>query len=169
MFSTTTITLPPDHIETFTLERRGATVTLTTQDYQKPAEHYTGRVEETGGAITIHLKHPNGATVPWVRCTPDTLRVSVAEARVVAYGPMCPDEHGWEPEGESRVPVLDCKLLDKDAPEPANSRWKTGRNLVFAPAPGIEWLHVEEECLNTDGWRAIPADGSIVPPRGPYP
>jgi hypothetical protein len=168
-YGMTTITLPSDYIETFTLERRGAAATLTIQQDQKPAERYTGRVEETGGTLTIHLKYPSGASVPWVRCTPNTLRVSVATAKVVVYGRMCPDEHGWEPEDEARVSVLDCKLLDKDAPEPADYRWKTGRNLVFAPAPGIEWVHVEDECLKTDGWREIPADNSVVPPRGPYP
>ena len=168
-YGMTTITLPSDYIETFTLERRGAAATLTVQQDQKPAERYTGRVEETGGTLTIHLKYPSGASVPWVRCTPNTLRVSVATAKVVMYGHPCLDEYGWEPEDEARVSVLDCKLLDKDAPEPADYRWKTGRNLVFAPAPGIEWVHVEDECLKTDGWREIPADGSVVPARGPYP
>ena len=169
VFSTTTITLPADRIQMFTLERRGATATLSIQEYQQPVVHYTGRVEEAGGAITIHLKYSSGVTEPWVRCTPNTLAVAGPTAKFVMYSAMCPDLHGWEPQATSKVPVLDCKLFDKDGIQPRDYRWKSGRNLVFAPEPGIEWLYDEEECFKTDGWREIPADGSIAPPRGSYP
>jgi hypothetical protein len=165
LFSTTTVTLPSDRIETFTLEWRGAAGTLSVQQDLKPADRYTVRVEEAGGAITVHLKYPNGATEPWVRCTRDTLVVAGPTARIVVYSGMCNDIHGWDPDDSSKVPVLACKLLDKDSLEPVDYNWKRGSNLVFASDPGIEWVHVEDECLKSDGWREIAADGSLARPH----
>ena len=66
---------------------------------------------------------------------------------------------------ESKVPVLRCKLLDEIALQPADYRWKSDWDLLFAQAPGIEWLHVQADCLDVAHWRAIAADGSVAPPH----
>ena len=36
-----------------------------------------------------------------------------------------------------------------------------GMELAFAPSPGIEWLFVNDDCLQGGGWRLVPADRSI--------
>jgi hypothetical protein len=161
LFSTTNITSPPDRIETFTLEWRGALATLSIEDDRDPAVRFPGRVEVAGGAITVHLTDRG----PWARCTRDTLTVAEPTAMRVVLSTMCDDIHDWQPKARTRMPVLRCELLGEDAMGPSDHNWESGADLVFARAPGIEWLHIDDECLKADGWRAIAADGAIAPPR----
>lgn len=161
LYSTTNITVPPDRIETFTLEWRGAEATLSFEGDREPVVRFPGRVEDAGGVLTVHLTDRG----PWARCTRDTLTVAEPTAMRVMLSTMCDDLYDWQPEAKTKLPVLRCELLDEDAIGPTDHNWERGADLVFAQAPGIEWLHIDDECLKGDGWRAIPADGSIATPR----
>lgn len=161
LYSTTNITVPPDRIETFTLEWRGAEATLSFEGDHEPVVRFPGRVEDAGGVLTVHLTDRG----PWARCTRDTLTVAEPTAMRVMLSTMCDDLYDWQPQAKTKLPVLRCELLDEDAIGPTDPNWERGADLVFAQAPGIEWLHINDECLKGDGWRAIPADGSIATPR----
>jgi hypothetical protein len=43
-----------------------------------------------------------------------------------------------------------------------SATWDSAPHLAFAPSPGIEWLYVNDDCLQGGGWRQVPADRSIV-------
>lgn len=57
------------------------------------------------------------------------------------------------------VDVLSCRPVK--APDVAGDDYR----LVFAPPPGVEYLWVNDDCFQGGGYRRIPADASIAPPR----
>ena len=71
------------------------------------------------------------------------------------YKQPCSGDPGkFAPAATKKVEVLSCKHPDFDAP------------MIFGRAPGIEYLHVNDDCnMQGGGYRAIAADGSVAPVR----
>jgi hypothetical protein len=96
-----------------------------------------------------------------LRCERKTLAVARANAvrgrTPKLRGEECGDTGRWVPGTTNRMQVLLCA----DNP-PANepNEWE---KLAFAAAPGIEWLHVNDDCIiQGGGWRAVAADSAIA-------
>lgn len=79
----------------------------------------------------------------------------------------CGDQGTWAPARRHLVNVLRCR----DAAEDDTDDGESGDpDLRFARAPGIEFLYVNDDCsMQGGGWRDIPKDGSVAPPRSSLP
>lgn len=67
----------------------------------------------------------------------------------------CGDTGRWVPGSTKQVSVILCE-------EDADS-WD---KLAFAPAPGVEWVHVNDDCvIQGGGWRQVAKDLAIKHPR----
>ena len=119
----------------------------------QPAKTFLGTAEEKAKVITLFLTNVADPT--------DTIRLqckrtTIAAARPTAVrGPSpkadeCGDEGRWSPTGTKRVSVLSC------------DSGQAGAAIAFAPSPGIEWLFVNDDCLQGGGYRQVKPDRSIV-------
>lgn len=158
-------------LETWTLRQVGERATVRVQrmvptagDGWQPssATVYLGTATDDGKLLTLALAattNPNDKLA--LACTRAKLAVAAATAvrkphpRKGKYAQPCSGDPGrWVPAKTKPVEVLSCKHPDYDAPMP------------FAPAPGVEYLYVNDDCDMQGGdYRAIPADGTIAPVR----
>lgn len=118
----------------------------------QPVRTFVGTAEDKAKVVTLSLTNvADPSDTLAMRCK----RTTIAAARPTAVrGPSpgadeCGDEGRWSPATTRRVTVLRCDLGDDSA------------ELAFAPSPGIEWLFVNDDCLQGGGWRQAPADRSI--------
>jgi hypothetical protein len=163
----------PQRAETFTLRRDDgrAVLEVATQkaissklvniDGWKPptVRTYHGTAIEAAGTVTLDLA--DGSDTLHLVCKPAKQKVAPSDA-VRKPGPRrgeaCGDQGRWVPGTTSSVDVLRCDADDKHAGKYGNSP-----HLAFAPAPGIEWTYVNDDCsMQGGGWRLVPADGSIA-------
>jgi hypothetical protein len=171
----------PQVLETFTLRRDGASAALTMEVQHaatkrgfmevgewKPVstKHYLGTAAEAGGKTTIDIAL--GAESLHFTCkrTQQSVAAATAVRRRHAYEVYreCGDPGRWEPAATTRVDVLRCEL--PEGFQEAHG-WFVPY-LAFTPAPGIEWLHVNDDCsMQGGGWRRIASDGSIAAFRSP--
>lgn len=171
----------PQVLETFTLRRAGTRACLT-MDVQhaetsrgfrvvgawKPAStiEYRGTATESGTTVALDLAHD--ATALHLTCMPARERVAAATAIRVRHAyaryKECGDPGRWEPAATTTVEILKCELPE-GFQEPHG--WSIPY-LAFAPSPGIEWLHVNDDCsMQGGGFRRIAADGAIAGFRAP--
>jgi len=161
--------------ETFLLQRAG-TKALVTREVRMPTQWKRGKglenevtawrlesstqllgtIEEKGTKVTLSVA--NGT---------DKLELSCKKTKVAAARPdamrgrspkysECGDTGRWVPASTKQVAVIKC-----DPPE--DDSWN---QLAFAAAPGVEWLHVNDDCvIQGGGWRQVPVDGAIKHPR----
>ena len=172
-FSTGLIVREHTH-ETQTLRRRGlqAMLTIETRSSKgmmaepliwaaQPVKTFLGTAEEKAKVVTLRLTNVTDPT--------DTITLQckisiIAAARPTAVrGPSpkadeCGDAGRWSPATTKRVRVLSCDSGDESAA------------IAFAPSPGIEWLFVNDDCLQGGGYRQVKPDRSIVMKvRKPWP
>jgi hypothetical protein len=167
----------PQHLTTYTLQRHGALALLTRDELKggdihgphvmgpwspSPTKRYVGTAETQGTSVTLSLSSDTETLT--LRCAPATIAVAAIHAVRKPHRKLedgCGDEGRWVPAATKNVQLLRCLEL-----EPDGSTDVYGRPLNFARAPGIEWLFVNDDCTQQGGgWRRIPADGSVAPPR----
>jgi hypothetical protein len=167
--------------ETFTLRRLGGQALLTietrvagSQLFElgpwklQPAKTYLGKAEEKAKVVTLKLTNiANPSDTITLPCRLTTLAAAKADAvrrtSIPAAQQECGDRGRWHPTSTRRLPVLRCLPFDdKPLNLDDNSTWDSAPHLAFSPEPGIEWLYVNDDCLQGGGWRQVPADRSIV-------
>lgn len=125
----------------------------------QPVTTYVGTSKQTAKVVTLDLTNMADATDRIsMQCRTTTIAAApptaVRRATIPDHVEECGDEGRWQPRTTKRMTVLRCADDDStsdDAPD-----------LAFAPSPGIEWLYVNDDCLQGGGWRQVPADRSIV-------
>ncbi len=127
----------------------------------QPVKTFLGTAEEKAKVVTLRLTN---VTDPTDTITLQCKITVVAAARPTAVrGPSpkadeCGDEGRWSPATRKRVRVLGCDSGEDRAA------------IAFAPSPGIEWLFVNDDCLQGGGYRQVPKDRSIqMDVRKPWP
>jgi hypothetical protein len=120
---------------------------------------YLGTATDDGKTLTLALAA--GTDQLTLTCTHDKLDVAAATAIRRAsprskpprtMGPSCGHAGVWHPKKTTSIAVLSCKDPRFEAP------------MIFGPAPGIEYLFVDDDCeLQSGGYRLIAADGAIAP------
>jgi hypothetical protein len=174
--------------ETLTLQWSGTEATLLIQERSaafaegteigpwraEPARRLVGRAAQKGRVIAFDFGTDvggdrGGKGAVEFPCVHDSLDVAAATAvrRPSPAHDECGDTGHWEPAATPRLPVLRCRGLGFDSSiMPGDADWEAFASLAFARAPGVEWLHVNDDCMmQGGGWRAVPADGSITSPR----
>jgi len=120
-------------------------------------EQFIGTFEEHGDVVTIALKGLGGGDKRDFRCKKTTIPAAganAARARSPGYR-ECGDTGRWVPAATTQVDVIRCVPFE----EKGSDEWA---RLAFAAAPGIEWLHVNDDCvIQGGGWRLVPPDGGI--------
>lgn len=165
--------------ETHTLRRHGVQALLTIESQiagnnlmeigpwqPQPVKAYLGTAEDKDKVVTLKLTNVTDPTdtisMPCRKTTiaaarPDAVRRSSAGAS------ECGDTGRWHPRTTKKLTVLRCLPFDA---KPMNldddTTWDSAPHLAFAPSPGIEWLYVNDDCLQGGGWRQVPANRSIV-------
>jgi hypothetical protein len=170
------------HLITYKLQRRGAMATLevvdakvqhTTDELLPEAIHGTWKadapklysgptVDRGGGAFDLDLQ--DGKDILALACKPVKLKVAAATA-VRARSPgagECGDTGVWQPSPTVSVDVVACI-------ERADDNDKDLRTaLMFAPAPGVEFLFVNDDCvIQGGGFRRVADGGAIGKIRAP--
>ena len=125
-------------------------------DAWKPASTtlYLGTAADDGKTLTLTLAA--GTDKLALACTREKLPVAAANAVRKPHKKRkeCGDPGRWVPDKTKAVDVLQCKHPDFEAPMP------------FAAAPGVEYLHVNDDCqMQGGGYRAIAKDAAIAPVR----
>jgi len=127
----------------------------------QPVKTFLGTAEDKAKVVTLTLTN---VTDPTDTITLQCKRTTVPAARPTAVrGPSpkaeeCGDEGRWSPSSTKRVSVLSCDSAEGTA------------GIAFAPSPGIEWLYVNDDCLQGGGYRQVKPDRSIVMKvRKPWP
>jgi hypothetical protein len=120
---------------------------------------YVGTVEQRHPSVRLVLAH--GSDTLDLTCKPGTLAVAGATA-VRRPNPTkpgqeeCGDRGRWVPGATRKLEALRCELVPQDEDPDRGERY------AFVPAPGIEFLYVNDDCvIQGGGYRAIPKDGSI--------
>jgi hypothetical protein len=164
-------------LRTWTLRRAGsqAALTIETQIAKTAMSEELGpwSVAQTRtfvGSITTErtkttLVLSNGSETMTLVCSPSSIRAAVATAGRRPGRPKpgeeeCGNEGAWAPMRMRSYTTLSCKQTDQER----------SSLIRFAAAPGIEWLYVNDDCtMQGGGYRAIPKDGSVAPPRASLP
>ena len=151
----------PPRLETWTLRHADGqgmvVVTYQAADGQiTRTARYLGTASDDGKSVTLALTA--GSAQLALTCTRAKLPVAAATAvRAPSKrkpAKPCSDEGRWIPERVTTIDVLSCKHPDFAAAMP------------FATAPGIEYLFLDDGCVQRGGgYRAIPADGTLAPVR----
>jgi hypothetical protein len=117
-----------------------------------------GTITTNGATSTITFNDDDEPLV----CTPGKVRVAGATAGRAgdrSKEPDCGFRGRWVPATLRTIEVLRCNLLDDPDVDHAEE-------YAFAPAPGIEFLYINDDCdMQGGGYRAIAKDGAIAPPR----
>jgi hypothetical protein len=173
-----------NQLETLTLEWHGMNATLVIEersaDFTRDTEigpwragrtrRLTGRVEMKGRVIAFDFRGDRGGedaiAFPCVR---DSIEAAAATAvrKPSPASEECGDTGRWVPAATTRISILRCRQIDADGSLiPGDEEWDHYATLAFARGPGVEWLHVNDDCImQGGGWRAVPTDGSIAAPR----
>lgn len=119
-------------------------------------EQFIGTIEEAGDVVTIAVKGVGGGDKRDFRCKRTTIAAAPADAvRARSPGGECGDPGRWVPPTTKPVEVIRCIPFE----EKGSNEWA---RLAFAAAPGIEWLHINDDCvIQGGGWRLVPPDGGI--------
>lgn len=116
-----------------------------------------GTVATNGASSTITFDNDEP-----LACVTGRLRVAASNARRAGYQgkePDCGYTGRWVPSTLRTVAVLRCNVRE----DPDGGR---AEDYAFAPAPGIEYLYINDDCeMQGGGYRAIAQDGSVAPPR----
>ena len=113
---------------------------------------------------------------------PATLQLTCKNRRMVVAGPDavrrpgvpprggCEGETGrWVPAKTTRAELLYCYSAEPASGAPEDSDWNAYgdyMHVAFAPAPGVEWLYVNDDCImQGGGFRWIAKDGAIASER----
>jgi hypothetical protein len=118
---------------------------------------YLGTATDDGKTLTLTLAA--GTDKLALTCTRDKLEVATANAvrkprAKKSKTDECGDTGVWSPAKTKSLAVLSCKDARYDAP------------MIFGPAPGIEYLVVNDDCkMQGGGYRQIAPDGAIAPVR----
>jgi hypothetical protein len=160
--------------ETFTLQHEGREALVTVEQRhaktglgdlmaepswsEASVKQFLGTFTEQGDVVSIDAAC--GAEKLDLRCKRTTVAAAAANAvrgRTPSMrGEECGDPGRWVPGATRRIAVLHCIPFDEPIPE----EWE---KLAFAEAPGIEWLHVNDDCvIQGGGWRVVAADGAIA-------
>lgn len=151
-------------LTTYTLRRDDtqALLTVQTREQQQGGEWNVGAVGEWLGRITENGKqvtftpdvHPGRADGPTLSCKRTTLKAAAAVAVRTPTGGAdeCGDEGRRVPAKTRAIEALHCSADPHD--------WS---QIALAPAPGIEWLHVNDDCsMQGGGWRLIAPSFAIA-------
>jgi hypothetical protein len=156
--------VPQSHHETWTLRWVGDRATILVE--RKLAERegalvpagttvYTGSTNE-GTKFALAA----GSQKIALECKREKLDVAAATAvrkphpRTGKYKEPCSGDPGrWVPPKTTKLDVLSCKLDGFDVPMP------------FAAAPGVEYVHVNDDCDQQGGGYRIATDGAVAPVR----
>lgn len=134
----------------------------------QPVKVYLGIAEEKANLVTLKLSNVDDPTdTITLPCRRTAIAVARADAvrrsSIPAAKQECGDRGRWHPASTRQIPALRClPLADKPWNIEDSSTWDSAPHLAFAPSPGIEWLYVNDDCLQGGGWREVPADRSIV-------
>ena len=152
-------------LETWTLRHTGERGMVLVErmapdgDAWKPASTtlYLGSATDDGKTLTLTLAAATDKLA--LACKREKLAIAAATAvrkphKKGKYKECGGDPGRWVPDKTKSIEVLQCKHPDFDAPMP------------FAPAPGVEYLLVNDDCLmQGGGYRAIGNDAAIAPVR----
>jgi hypothetical protein len=124
---------------------------------------YLGTATTVGTKTLIKVSGPAG-TLDW-ECK--TQRIAIAKANAVrgrtpGLGGCEGDTGRWVPGTTTSTSALVCNQF------PGEEYAGDWDQLAFTPAPGVEWLFVNDDCvIQGGGWRAVPTDGAIGRVRPP--
>ncbi|HEY5920390.1 MAG TPA: hypothetical protein VIV11_01910 [Kofleriaceae bacterium] len=130
-------------------------------------QQYIGTIKEDGDVVTIAVE--GNDKIDW-KCK----RTKVAAARADAVrgrtpgsgGEECGDTGRWVPATTKQVPVIRCIPFAEPKPNDPDGAGEVWEKLAFAEDPGIEWLHVNDDCvIQGGGWRLVAPDRAIAKVR----
>ncbi len=132
-----------------------ATARLTGWQDRAP-RRFTGAATPDGAALRLELREDGGPVVWRWRCTVAPQDVAPADAVRVPTVTVeeCGDEGAWS-RPTATVSALVCAAI---APEPE----QVYGELPFGAEPGLEYLHVNDDCFQGGGLRRIAADGALA-------
>lgn len=151
-----------------TIETRVAQGTMFEIGPWKPAtvKTYLGTAKDAKRVVTLDLINIADATdTISMPCRKTTIAAATATAvrRATVSATECGDDGRFHPRTTKRLSVLRCLPFDdKRFDLDDSATWSSADHLAFAASPGIEWLYVNDDCLQGGGWRQVPADGAIV-------
>jgi len=127
---------------------------------------YLGTAIETGKVVTLELTNIADATdTISMPCRKQTIAAapSTGVRRATTTSTECGDRGRWHPRTTKKLTALACLPINNKAFDfEDDTTWPSAPHIAFAPSPGIEWLYVNDDCLQGGGWRQVPADRSIV-------
>ncbi|MBA3394991.1 MAG: hypothetical protein H0T89_20260 [Deltaproteobacteria bacterium] len=122
----------------------------------EPTKYYLGTAAQQGNVVTLALANVEDPTdrinLPCKLTKLAAARNDAVRRNSSSTLENCGDEGRWHPAVTKRIDVLHCRA-DENPSAP---------HLAFAPSPGIEWLFVNDDCLQGGGWRQVRADHAIV-------
>lgn len=152
-------------VETRSSENNGATLPVSIEPLGPPTvRRFAGTWTSTGAVTTFELS--DGTESRKLVCEQGRVQVAAATAVRKREGRGgCEGDRGqWTPRATKRVEALRCGI-NHDPPDPAY-RPDRFEEQAFVPAPGVEFLFVNDDCvMQGGGYRFIPADGSVYAVR----
>lgn len=148
----------PERIETWTLRRHGDHALVIVERRASAAATTTSTTRYIGTGDGEKLTLAAGANQLALTCKPGKLAIAGATAvrqrHPAGKFKPCQDPGRWAPDATKTIDVLNCFHPDFAAP------------MVFAAAPGVEFVQVDDECeMKGGGYRAIGSDGALAPVR----
>jgi hypothetical protein len=121
---------------------------------------FLGSVTLDGDERLLELREAGTELVWRWSCTPHTYDVAPADAvrEATPDGLECGDPGRWSKPTRPTA-ILACGDLAAADPEQLEGIF------AFAPAPGVEHLVVDDDCVSGDGLRAIAPGGALAPVR----
>jgi len=127
---------------------------------------YLGTATQTGKVVTLELTNIADATdTISLPCRKQTIAAAppTAVRRASPTATECGDLGRFHPRTTKKLTALACLPVNNKAYDfEDHTTWPSAPHISFAPSPGIEWLYVNDDCLQGGGWRQAPADRSIV-------
>jgi hypothetical protein len=183
---------PTASVTTYTLRRERERITLEIRRAIAPTRPeaplsgwkdqaptvYRGTASRHEAGLVLELSGDEDQLV--LHCTRTTLAIAGADAvRTRTPGmydegdEQCGDTGTWSPAATLQLPVLACREPGEPREEPADpddealaAEEALAAQLSFGEPPGIEYLHVNDDCdIQGGGLRRIPRDGSIFAVR----
>ncbi len=163
--------------ETMTLQRLGtrallsiveqtADTSLRDPSYLGPwspptTEHVLGSIDAAGTQLTWTGRH----AWTWVCSSAKVAAARATAVRTRSNGHReCGDKGRWVPPATRGVAVLSCAFAEAD--DPGDAEGEAHDRVVFAPAPGVEYVWVNDDCVvQGGGYRSIAKDSALARAR----